>query len=144
MPIPGSDWLLRRPSSSRWTGTDASPRSPMTFAPCSRVLRRSSLLAVVVVLAGCASRGVAVVGSPAAEVPLRARLLRMTDTRTFDSALVEDALTRGAPATRAAAALAIGQVRARAGAPRLRALLADPDTAVAANAAYALGLIRDT
>ena len=117
----------------------------MTFAPCSRVLRRSARLAVIVVLAACASRGgVAAVGSPAAEVPLRARLLRMTDTRAYDSALVEDALNRGAPATRAAAALSIGQVRARAGAPRLRVLLADPDTAVAANAAYALGMIRDT
>ena len=109
------------------------------------MLPRSAVVALAVLLGACASRGgVAAMGSPAAEVPLRARLLRMTDTRTFDSALVEDALTRGAPATRAAATLAIGQVRARPGAARLRALLADADTGVAASAAYALGLIRDT
>lgn len=107
--------------------------------------RRSASTALALFLGACASAGgVASTGSPAAEAPLRARLLRMTDTRAFDSALVEEALARGAPSTRAAAALAVGQVRARAGVPRLRALLADADTAVAASAAYALGLIRDT
>ena len=117
----------------------------MTFAPYSRVLRRSAAAAAVVLLAGCATRGgVAAVGSAANEVPLRARLLRMTDTRTFDSALVQEAVGRGAPATRAAAVLATGQVRARSAGPWLRRFLTDADTSVAANAAYALGLIRDT
>ena len=50
----------------------------------------------------------------------------------------------GSSAERAAAALAIGQVHGRVLAPTLRALLADRDTVVAANAAYALGLLADS
>ncbi|MFL5578074.1 MAG: peptidylprolyl isomerase [Gemmatimonadaceae bacterium] len=73
-----------------------------------------------------------------------ARLLAMTDARVVDSALVESALASRWPALRAAAALAAGQVHAAALAPRLRALLADHDTSVAANAAFALGLLRDS
>jgi len=85
------------------------------------------------------------VGAP--EVALYARLLAMTDTRQLDMALVDRALASSWRPMRAAATLAIGQVGAEpgmAGAPRLRALLKDPDVTVAANAAYALGLLRDT
>jgi cyclophilin family peptidyl-prolyl cis-trans isomerase/HEAT repeat protein len=76
-----------------------------------------------------------------------ARLLAMTDTRQLDTALVDRALASKWRPIRAAAALAVGQVGAgpgMAGASRLRALLKDPDQAVGANAAYALGLLRDT
>jgi len=82
-----------------------------------------------------------------AEVALYARLLAMTDTRQLDTVLVARALSSKWRPLRAAAALAIGQVgaeRAMAGVGRLRALLADTDVAVAAKAAYALGLLRDT
>ncbi|HET7457685.1 MAG TPA: peptidylprolyl isomerase [Gemmatimonadaceae bacterium] len=48
------------------------------------------------------------------------------------------------PALRAAATLAMGQLHLAARAPRLRSLLADPDTSVAASAAFALGLMRDS
>jgi len=83
----------------------------------------------------------------ASEVNLFARLLAMTDTRQLDMSLVDRALASKWGPVRAAAALAIGQVGTEsgiAGAPRLRVLLRDHDLAVAANAAYALGLLRDT
>ncbi len=81
------------------------------------------------------------------ELNLYARLLAMTDTRQLDMSLVAGALLSKWQPLRAAATLAIGQVgveRGMPGAGMLRTLLADPDSTVAANAAYALGLLRDT
>src|SRR5687768_11280052 len=81
------------------------------------------------------------------DVNLYARLIAMTDTRTLDMPLVEQALGRKWRPLRAAATLAIGQVGSEVGmqgAPRLRSLLGDSDAKVAANAAYALGLLRDS
>src|SRR5687768_846170 len=81
------------------------------------------------------------------DVNLYARLIAMTDTRTLDMPLVEQALGRKWRPLRAAATLAVGQVGAdvgMAGAPKLRSLLGDADPNVAANAAYALGLLRDS
>lgn len=81
------------------------------------------------------------------DVVVYARLMAMTDVRTLDLPLVERALARRWRPVRAAATLAIGQVGAEAGmkgAPLLRSLLKDPDTRVAANAAYSLGLLRDS
>src|SRR6266566_7698697 len=81
------------------------------------------------------------------EVNLYARLLAMTDTRQLDTSLVDRALAASWRPLRAAATLAIGQVGQERGAARLlqlRVLLRDHDTTVAANAAYALGLLRDT
>lgn len=93
-----------------------------------------------------AAGGGAVGVAPAAQVDpaLHARVLRMADARIADSAVVTAALASRAGGTRAASVLAIGQVRARQYAPALRALLADADTAVAANAAFALGLMQDS
>jgi len=81
------------------------------------------------------------------EVNLYARLLAMTDTRQLDTSLVISALSIKWQPLRAAATLAIGQIGAERGMPgaaRLRTLLTDPDATVAGNAAYALGLLRDT
>ncbi|HYS69816.1 MAG TPA: HEAT repeat domain-containing protein, partial [Gemmatimonadaceae bacterium] len=81
------------------------------------------------------------------EMRLYAQLLAMTDTRQFDTALIDRALAESWPALRAAATLAIGQVGAERAMPRisrLRALLTDKDVTVAANAAYAIGLLRDS
>jgi cyclophilin family peptidyl-prolyl cis-trans isomerase/HEAT repeat protein len=81
------------------------------------------------------------------DVKMYAELLAMTDTRQLDTSLIDGLLAAGAPAVRAAAALAIGQVGtewAKTGAPRLRVLLRDKDRRVASNAAYALGLLRDS
>jgi cyclophilin family peptidyl-prolyl cis-trans isomerase/HEAT repeat protein len=81
------------------------------------------------------------------EVNLYARLLAMTDTRQLDMPLVERALSNQWRPLRAAATLAIGQVGTEVGKPgsaQLRSLLKDADANVGANAAYALGLLRDT
>ena len=78
---------------------------------------------------------------------LYARILAMTDSRTFDRPLVDSALASHWGSLRAAAALAVGQVGAAhgiAGAAVLRELLADGDQTVASSAAYALGLLRDS
>lgn len=86
-------------------------------------------------------------GVGAREVALYAQLLAMTDTRRLDTALIDRALASSWSPMRAAATLAIGQVGAEpgmVGASRLRSLLRDRDATVAANAAYALGLLRDT
>jgi cyclophilin family peptidyl-prolyl cis-trans isomerase/HEAT repeat protein len=81
------------------------------------------------------------------ETELYARLLAMTDTRQLDTALIGLALASKWSPLRTAATVAIGQVgaeRGKVGAARLRALLKDRDPNVGANAAYALGLLRDT
>jgi cyclophilin family peptidyl-prolyl cis-trans isomerase/HEAT repeat protein len=86
-------------------------------------------------------------GVGAREVDLYAHLLAMTDTRQLDAALIERALASKWAPLRATGTLAIGQVGAERGmaqAPRLRVLLEDRDAEVAANAAYSLGLLRDT
>ncbi|MEO7996738.1 MAG: peptidylprolyl isomerase [Gemmatimonadaceae bacterium] len=83
-------------------------------------------------------------GAGNAEVQLEARLLQMTDSRKLDTVLVDGLLTTGGTELRARTALAIGQVQGRARYARLRQLLVDSDTAVAANAAFALGLGKDT
>ncbi|MBI2796389.1 MAG: peptidylprolyl isomerase [Gemmatimonadetes bacterium] len=79
-----------------------------------------------------------------AEIAVSARLLQMADSRALDTALVDSALAGPFAAVRAQAALAVGQVGGRARYRVLRSLLDDPDTSVAAHAAYALGLARDT
>ncbi|MEO8577970.1 MAG: peptidylprolyl isomerase [Gemmatimonadales bacterium] len=81
------------------------------------------------------------------ESRLYARLLSMTDSRTFDRALVDSTLASTWAPLRAAGSLAIGQVGAAHGMPGamlLRALLSDRDQTVASNAAYSLGLLRDS
>jgi cyclophilin family peptidyl-prolyl cis-trans isomerase/HEAT repeat protein len=81
------------------------------------------------------------------EINLYARLLAMTDTRQLDMPLIERALSNNWQPLRAAATLSIGQVGPEVGKPgsrRLQSLLKDADVTVGANAAYALGLLRDT
>ncbi|HJU90929.1 MAG TPA: peptidylprolyl isomerase [Gemmatimonadaceae bacterium] len=68
----------------------------------------------------------------------------MTDARQQDSTIIRAALNARASALRAAGALAIGQVRATAMLPAARTLLSDADNTVAASAAYAIGLTRDS
>ncbi len=100
------------------------------------------LLALVPAAAGAQRASVAT-----RDVDLYARVIAMTDTRTLDMPLLESALARKWRPLRAAATLAMGQVGADVGMPgatRLRSLLGDSDRKVAANAAYALGLLRDS
>jgi cyclophilin family peptidyl-prolyl cis-trans isomerase/HEAT repeat protein len=103
------------------------------------------VLLLAVVARASAQRLPASVG--AEEINLYARLLAMTDTRQLDMLLVERALSSNWQPLRAAATLSIGQVGAevgKPGSPRLRSLLKDADVTVGANAAYALGLLRDS
>ena len=117
----------------------------MVSAMRDRARGALALFVVLPLLAACATSGG---GSPSAsasvDVARYARLLAMADERRVDSSLVRSMLRSGSSAERAAAARAAGQVHGAALAPDLRALLSDRDTAVAANAAYALGLLADT
>ena len=119
-------------------------KTPMltTRPVCAALVAALALLGVA-----CAGRSASVATAPLADddLTVRARLLAMADARRVDSLLIEAALDHGRAGTvRAAATLAAGQVGARRFAPRLRLLLADGDTAVAASAAFALGLLRDS
>lgn len=81
------------------------------------------------------------------ESRLYARLMAMTDSRTFDRSLVDSALASSWAPLRATGALAVGQVGSAHGMPGaslLHSLLSDRDKTVASNAAYALGLLRDS
>jgi len=111
--------------------------------------RRKLLVAVVVsaLAAGGADaqQPPSILGAPDART--YAELLAMTDTRQFDPALVDRALASRSSPLRAAATLAIGQIgpeHGMAGSARLRRLLTDNEILVAANAAYAIGLLRDS
>ncbi|HUQ45778.1 MAG TPA: peptidylprolyl isomerase [Gemmatimonadaceae bacterium] len=79
-----------------------------------------------------------------AEIALRARLMRIEDTRRDEPAFVDSLLDGADSRRRSAAALSVGRVGARAYVPRLRVLAADGDTGVAAAALFALGLLKDT
>lgn len=129
----------------------ASPHSPPNSATPSR--RSSSRLAVTATAAvvaflsaGCAAAPPAVPPSPAPVYDARrhARLLAAADARRADVLLLDSLVTDPHPRVRAAAALAIGQVRARGLVPQLLAATLDADTLVARNAAFALGLLRDS
>ena len=76
-----------------------------------------------------------------------ATLLRMADSRALDTTVVDRGLASTSVAVQAEAARAIGQVGRTAAAPRiaaLRPLLRGTSAAVGAQAAYSLGLLRDT
>ncbi|MBL0941059.1 MAG: peptidylprolyl isomerase [Gemmatimonadaceae bacterium] len=109
-------------------------------------------IGVTLLLSACATTsGSSVAVSPGAggsavseEVRRDARLLMMVDQRQPDTLLLDSLLRDVSAERRARAALAIGQLRIRARFPQLRQLLLDGDTSIAANAAYAIGIGRDT
>jgi cyclophilin family peptidyl-prolyl cis-trans isomerase/HEAT repeat protein len=125
-------------------------RASRTHVPAARALlaRVASVagLASVIALSACAGGAGtnARVGASPVNVARYGRLQAKADAPRVDSALRGEILHSGSRPERAAAALAIGQVHGAALAPTLRTLLADADTAVASNAAYALGLLADT
>jgi len=111
----------------------------------SRLLNVSATLAVLISPSAHAQQ--APVRFDVGDVRQYGALLAMTDTRQLDTALIHGLLAAGSRPIRAAAALAIGQVgreQGLAGAPILRGLLRDKNPLVASNAAYALGLLRDS
>jgi cyclophilin family peptidyl-prolyl cis-trans isomerase/HEAT repeat protein len=107
----------------------------------------NGVLILALTLAGRASAQKLPPAIGAQEVNLYARLLAMTDTRLLDIPLVDRALSSKWRPLRAVATISIGQIgpeHGMAGSARLRGLLKDRDMTVGANAAYALGLLRDT
>src|SRR5687768_2844855 len=165
MPIPASASSRRAQSSFRSTPRAARARSPRKFVSSSCALWLASLAGV---LGGCASSGPPSVVVPAAAVDttaiqagpaitvlrdvglsnetvnLHARLLSMLDARRVDTLLIDEALAYTSPHIRAAAAMSIGQAGAQSRSGRLAVLLEDADFDVAANAAFSLGLLRDS
>lgn len=108
---------------------------------------RRALAALIAAALACTPRaGGAPAPSRAASLDVAeyARLLQMEDARRLDTALVRAALASPSSPERAQAVLAVGRVHGSAMAPVVRALVADRDTAVAADAAFALGLLRDS
>ena len=100
--------------------------------------------AVTLALTGCASATRAVGPLASADAATYARVLAVADARRPDTATLLPAARSSSPPLRRAATLAIGQVHAREAAAALRALVADSDSGVAARAAFALGMLRDT
>jgi HEAT repeat protein len=126
-------------------GAVASPRSRARFA--IRWGSAPSTIALVVALVAlCAPSAASQQPRSLTDEDVRrfAALLRMTDARQQDSAVVRAALASRSSTLRAAGALAIGQARATSMLGSARALLSDPDTGVAAAAAFAIGLLRDS
>jgi len=119
-----------------------------------RALRRRlsaiALVGVSLTGVGCVtakvsgSKGTGVAPMSARDLRHDARLLAMLDVRHADTLLVDTLLVDADPDRRARTALAIGQLRIRARFPQLRQLLTDGDTLIAAHAAYALGVAKDT
>jgi cyclophilin family peptidyl-prolyl cis-trans isomerase/HEAT repeat protein len=114
---------------------------------------KHTIAALVLCLSACAAP--ATPGSRVAPVrdasalALDARLLAMADTRVADTTLLDSLLQNAhvdarAHRYRARAALLVGQLQLRARYASARALLVHADTSVAATAAFALGLVRDT
>jgi len=108
-----------------------------------REWRRLLLLLVAPVAASAQG---AVVEDRPETVRAAARLLLSADQRELDLRLVDSILaTAASPAWLTHSAIrAIGQTGAHTRAPQLRALVSHADTAIAATAAFSLGLLRDT
>lgn len=79
-----------------------------------------------------------------ADVAAAAALLRVEDRRELDLAVVEGAAASANPELRRRAALTAGRVGDPRALPLLLRLLQDPDTAVVATTAFALGHLGDT
>lgn len=111
--------------------------------------RLGTLLALVLLLTAAAC---AVTPPPAprplllgeADVDALATLLRLEDRREYDAARLQELAGSATPEVRRRTALAAGRIRHPAATPLLLHLLVDPDTSVAATAAFALGQLGDT
>src|SRR5688500_16951788 len=148
-----NDSQPRAQCSSRSTSRDDRRRSRSRFArfcPAMSLRRLAASSAILLSVACAGGRGLAVADdSPVSrlseqDVRSWARLLDAADHRRPDTTAIDDALSSSTSALRAAGALAAGQIAVPSRASRLRALIVDADTAVAANAAFALGLMKDS
>ena len=102
---------------------------------------RWSSLVVATAVAGC--HGATLAPLTPRQVTL-ARLIRIEDTRRDEPAFVDSLLLGTDPASTARAALTVGRIGASAHVARLRQLAMHSDTGVAANAMFALGMLKDT
>lgn len=116
-----------------------------------RLVNGIPVVLVAAALSGCAAAAPRSADAPAprqlvdeADLTAAATLLRMEDTRMLDSAALESIAASSNPELRRRAALAAGRIRDPRGLPVVVRLLADPDTAVAATGAFALGMLGDT
>lgn len=105
---------------------------------------RGAAYLTLLAVTACAVPSPAIAPGPQTATTLDARLLQMVDQRRTDTLLVDAILADASPARRARAVLAVGNVRMRSRYAAVRRLLTDRDTLVAASAAYALGVARDT
>lgn len=126
---------------------------PLTSASPSRMLLPKRTILTLLTFAHTMFSVIAHGQAPAAvrapsdqEVMLYARLMAMTDSRSWDRNLIDSVMASTWAPLRAAGALGVGQVGARGkpGLAILHLLLGDSDQTVASNAAYALGLIHDS
>jgi cyclophilin family peptidyl-prolyl cis-trans isomerase len=116
-----------------------------------RRIRRGTIALLTLVAGACAHQRGAPAESSAttsiltdADVLLVARLLEAADTRRRDTLLVDEALSSKVSYVRSVGARLIGQNTMAARSTAARVLVTDPDTAVAADAAFSLGLLRDS
>ncbi len=112
----------------------------------NRICRIATATLLVTALGGCAA---AVAPAPAppltpGEQAQVLPLMRIEDRRDADVSPVLAAAAAEAPAVRSRAALSLGRLRALAGRDALIRLLQDPDSGVAASAAFALGQLADS
>ena len=111
---------------------------------------RSSFVALAAVLsAGCASGSAPAPPSPASrlsdtDVGQLAALLEAADARRADTIVIDRALASPTAFVRAFAARTAGQIGMTARAATLRSLVTDADSMIAADAAFALGLLHDS
>jgi cyclophilin family peptidyl-prolyl cis-trans isomerase/HEAT repeat protein len=115
---------------------------------CTPLRRPAAVLALgltTFAVAACASTGLSPAATLApADVDAYARVLAAADARRPDTAVISAAIASRTPAVRREGVLAAGQLHLRALTPTLRTLLHDPDSSVAARAAFALALLHDT
>ena len=138
MRSPASGSLPLIPRSSPLTPPDASPQSRRRFA------RRWRLFSSVLLLGSSGACRFITTETLSPQLDARARLLRIEDTRRDEPVLIDSLLASDDEATRAAAALTVGRIGARAHLGLLRRLAGDADSSVSSNALFSLGVLKDT
>lgn len=114
-----------------------------------RSLRHSTCAVLLAMFCGCAAAPPTSSPIPTplltdAEVSAFATLLRLEDTRDFELGQLSGLSTSPSVPVRQRAALVLGRIGEAEGIPLLIQLLQDQDTAVAATAAFGLGLMGDS
>ncbi len=105
------------------------------------LIRFACSLALLPLLAATAPSRAA--GQDPAVVEAVAGILEAEDSRQYNDALFMAVARHQSPLVRQLAALGMGRIGDRAATPQLLEMLRDPDSTVARDAAFALGLLRD-